>query len=397
MENFALYNFDIGIKTKVKYGVNLYQQIGKILLNHNFKNVLICTDQNIKKLNFFNEIVDLISKESINSSVFSEIEINPGIDTINKAKNYYKNEKFDCVIGIGGGGPIDVAKAVSIGLTHSGDIRDYIAETTGSKSEITEKVLPIISIPTTAGSGAEVSPVSVIVDERRKLKIGFFSELLFPILAIIDPILYSTLPPKATAECGLDVLSHGFDSFVSRYSHCYSETLSLKAIELVFNNLKKAVFDGQDLNARGAMAVASIFSLISMYVGKGGATHTIGEPLGGLYNVPHGYACGIAIPAMMRFLKSVCEEKYIRIYKTINNIDFSYMKKREASDDLIEDFKFFLLDLNIKRISDYVPKPDINILCDFSINHLAVDRIPRMISKEDYKTIYDEIFSKEYL
>lgn len=185
---------------------------------------------------------------------------------------------------------------------------------------------------------------------------------------------------------------------VSRYSNCYSETLSLKAIELVFGNLKKAVFDGQDLNARGAMAIASIFSLISMYVGKGGATHTIGEPLGGLYNVPHGYACGIAIPAMMRFLKPVCEDKYIRIYKTINdNIDFYYMKKNEVFYDLIEDFRIFLSELNLKRISDYVPKPDINMLCDYSISHLAVDRIPRIITKEDYKVIYNEIFSEEYL
>ena len=397
MDSFLQYNFDIGIKTKIKYGVNLYLQIGKILLSNNFKNILICTDHNIKKLDFFNEIVDLISKEGIDTNVFSEIDINPGINTINKVKNIYKNENFDCIVGIGGGGPIDVAKAASIGLTHAGDIRNYIAEATGPKSEITEKVLPIISIPTTAGSGAEVSPVSVIIDENRKLKIGFFSELLFPFIAIIDPVLYSTLPGKATAECGLDVLSHSFDSYVSRYSHCYSETLSLKAMELVFNNLGKAVFDGQDLNARGAMAIASIFSLISMYVGKGGATHTIGEPLGGLYNIPHGYACGIAIPAMMNFLKTVCADKYIKIYKTIYDFNLPHLKKRELTNDLIKDFKLFITDLNLKSISNYISKPDINLLSDYSINHLAVDRIPRKITKEDYVYIYDEMFSKKYI
>ncbi len=393
MENFALYNFDIGIKTKIKYGVNLHKQIGKILKNYNFKNILICTDKNIQNISFFTEILDLVSIEKMNIDVFSEIEINPGIRTINKIKEKYKGKKYDCILGIGGGGPIDVAKGASIALTHPGDLKDYISRIEGPKKDITDKVIPIISVPTTAGSGAEISPVSVIIEEKRKLKIGFFSEYLFPIIALIDPCLYSTLPPKETAECGLDVLSHAFDAFVSRYSNCYSEMLSLKAVDLVFKNLKKATFDGKDLNARGAMAIASVFALIAMYVGKGGATHTIGEPLGGLYNLPHGYACGVAIPSMMKFLRPICEEKFYRIYKVINTLnDFYSIKIRKIADDVIEDFKNFIADLNLKKINEYVEKPDINILSEYSINHLAVDRIPRVISKDDYKSIYLDIF-----
>lgn len=387
-------DFEFFINTRIRYGIGLYKQIGDMVRGLNYSKILICTDRNIENLESFACMLKLLKQNKINFAVFSDIEINPTLKTIENVRDHFSNKNFDLIITIGGGGPIDVGKAASVALTHEGDLRDYIA---GSSKEINKNVLPIISIPTTAGSGAEVSPVSVIVDGERQLKIGFFSEYLFPILAIIDPILYTTLPPKQTAECGLDVLSHSFDSFVSPFSNFYSQALSIKSINLVFNNLVECVYNGKNLSARGAMAMASVIALIAMYIGKGGATHTIGEPLGTLYKISHGYACGIAIPSMMEFLMSVCEENFIEIYKNINDYADPRDKKRDVAVECIKEIKKLIVDIGLDGLNSYIKSPDISLLSKYSIQHLAVDRIPRIVKEEDYKSIYKNMLEQDYL
>jgi alcohol dehydrogenase class IV len=390
-------NFDVFIKTKIKFGINLHLEIGNIVKNLKFSNILICTDNNVKDLSFFNQIIDAFRAAKIDYDIFYDIGINPTLKTIADAKERYNEKKYDSIIAVGGGGPIDVAKALSIAFTHEGDINDYIAETSGAKKEIKENVLPVITMPSTAGSGAEVSPVSVLVDEKRKLKIGFFSEYLFPKIAVIDPVLYATLPPKATAECGLDVLAHAFDSYVSPYSNIYSEALSMKAVQLVFKNMQQCIYQGSDLDARGNMALASVIALIAMYIGKGGATHTIGEPLGGLYNIPHGYACGIAIPAMMEYLMPVCEDAFVQIYKNITEYADPRNKKRDMAAACLKEFEQLITDSGLKNLSSYILKPNIDLLSKYSIEHLAVDRIPRAVKEDDYKLLYEKIFGPDYL
>lgn len=396
MSDLVNKSFEIDIKTKIKFGLNSRFEIGKILKNKNYKKVLICTDKNIVKLKYINEIFNYISDEKINYKIYDGVEINPTITTIVDAYNKFKEDSFDCIIGIGGGGPIDVAKGIGIALTHKGNIRDYIADVNGQKKPILDIVLPVIAIPTTAGSGAEVSPVSVIVDEKRKLKIGFFSEYLFPVISLVDPVLYTTLPPKVTAGCGLDVLSHSFDAFVSPYSNSYSDALAIKSIEMVFKNLKTAVFNGKNLESRAEMAIASILGLISIYIGKGGSTHTIGEPLGGLYDIPHGYACGIAIPAMMEFLLPICKDKFITIFKNISN----FFDPREENDVLanrcIKEFRKLIIDINIRSPLEVLSDPDIGLLSEYSIEHIAVGGIPRDMAKSDFVNIYKKIFDRNY-
>jgi len=396
MSDLVNKSFEIDIKTKIKFGLNLRFEIGKILKNKNYKKVLICTDKNIVKLKYINEIFNSISDEKIYYKIYDGVEVNPTITTIVDAYNKFKKDSFNCIIGIGGGGPIDVAKGISIALTHKGNIRDYIAEVNGQKKPILDIVLPVIAIPTTAGSGAEVSPVSVIVDEKRKLKIGFFSEYLFPVISLVDPVLYTTLPPKVTAGCGLDVLSHSFDAFVSPYSNSYSDALAIKSIEMVFNNLKTAVFNGKNLESRAEMAIASILGLISMYIGKGGSTHTIGEPLGGLYNISHGYACGIAIPAVMEFLLPVCRDKFITIFKNISNFFDPRENNSVVAHECIEEFRKLIIDIKVEKPLKVVNNPDIELLSEYSIKHLAVNRIPGVATKSDFVNLYKKIFNKNY-
>ncbi len=396
MKNIENRSFEIYIKTKIIFGVDSRFRIGRILKNKNYQKVLICIDKNIIKLKYINEIFDNISGEGIEYEIYDGVEINPTIMMIMDACQKFRKYNFDCILGIGGGSSIDLAKGISVALTHEGNIYNYVSEIENQKKLITDAVKPIIAVPTAAGSGAEVSPVSVIVDQRRKLKTGFFSEYLFPLVAVIDSVVHTTLPPKTTAECGLDILSHAFDAFVSPYSNSFSDALAIKSIEMVFKNLKSAVFDGKNLESRSEMAMASILGLIAIYAGKGGSTHTIAEPLGGLYNIPHGYACGVALPAMMEFLLSDCSDKFAVIYRNINKSFNPEEEDEDLAKRCIKETKRLILDLGIDPPWKEISNPDIGLLSKYSIKHMAVDRVPREITRQDYVKLYEEIFGKSY-
>lgn len=389
--------FEIFIPTRIHFGLNKSKELGDILSQYGFRAAMVFTDSNLIKAGVFENIESSLQGAKIKYLMFDRIKENPDIETVLEAKANAEGEGFDCIIGVGGGGPIDVAKAVSVALTHSGDIRDYIAYTTGQKKPIENKVLPIITVPTTSGSGAEVSPVAVIVDRKIETKIGLFSEHLFPRAAVVDPTLTVTLPPLQTAGAGMDIFAHAFDAFISPWATIFTDALAKEAMEAVFKYLRIAIQEGDNLEARSALSIASIMALLSIYFGKGGAVHTIGEPLGTIYNIPHGYTCGYALPAMMNFLIPVMRERFSKIYSLIGDVKCPGGSKGDLPQRCISEVKKLIRETGLPEISTIVSKPDIDKLSKASETHLAIDRVPMPISREDYIDIYSKIFSKGYL
>lgn len=391
-------DFQIAIPTKIFFGINKSRELGSMLSQRGYRAVMLCTDPNLIKAGVVEGIESALQDLKVSHFVYNQVKENPDIETVLDAKIRAEGKRVDCIIGVGGGGPIDVAKAVSVALTHDGDIRDYIAYATGQKKPIEDKLLPIVALPTTAGSGAEVSPVAVIVDKKIQTKIGFFSERLFPELAVVDPALTATLPPVQTAGAGVDVFAHAFDAFVSRKATAFTNALAKGAMEIVFKYLRTAVWQGDDLEARSAMSVASIMALLAIYLGKGGAVHTIGEPMGTIYDIPHGYACGIAIPAMMKFLLPVCRQRLAEIYSLCGNKKGLHDGEDELSLSCIGEMHRLIQEIGLPKIATVLPKPDIpdiEKLSAASAAHLAVDRVPMPISQKDYVDLYGEIFDEK--
>jgi alcohol dehydrogenase class IV len=322
---------------------------------------------------------------------------NPDLETILDAAARAKGERVDCIVGVGGGGPIDVAKALSVALTQEGDLRDYIAYTSGQKKPIDGRLLPVVAVPTTAGSGAEVSPVAVIVDREIRTKIGFFSERLFPELAVVDPALTVTLPPGPTAGAGLDVFAHAFDAFVSPTATLYTDALAKEAMQIVFRHLRVAVRQGDNLQARSAMSAASIMALLAIYLGKGEAVHTIGEPMGTIYDLPHGYSCGIALPAMMKFLLPVRGGELAEIYGLSGGLGALGEAVKDPGRASIEAVKRLIRDTGLPALHTVLAGPDLEALSQASAAHLAVDRVPMPITRLDYRRLYGEMLSPGYL
>jgi len=390
-------SYDIAIPTRILFGVNRSRELGALLCQRGYRSALICTDQNLVQAGILEGIEGSLRERVVDFRLYDRVKENPDLETVLDAREFAGKQRFDCLIGVGGGGPIDVAKALSVALTHDGDIRDYVAYTSGQRRPIEDKVLPVFAVPTTAGSGAEVSPVAVIVDREIRTKIGFFSESLFPRAAVVDPALARSLPPGPTAGSGLDVLAHAFDAFVSRTATPFSDGLAKVAMQIVFTYLRTAVWQGDDLEARAAMSSASIMALLAIYFAKGGAVHTIGEPLGTICDLPHGYACGIAIPAMMEFLIPVCRSRFAAMLELSRGRGERAPTEAPGAWQCIHVVRTLIRDVRLPEITTVVEKPDLQELSAASAEHLAVDRVPMPVSRDEYRRLYERIFSQDYL
>jgi len=402
--NFDL-PYEIAIPTRIHFGIDRSLELGRLLADRGLASALVCTDQNLVQAGLLEGIEGSLGQAGIRFTRYDRVRENPDLDAVVELQRTVGDDRFDCVVGVGGGGPIDVAKAAAVAVTHEGDIRDYVAYTTGQKRAIGEKVLPVFAVPTTAGSGAEVSPVAVIVDREIHTKVGFFSEALFPRVAVVDPRLCVSLPPLPTAGAGLDVLAHAFDAFVSRRGTPFTDALATGAMRIVFAMLRRAVWQGDDLEARAAMSTASIMALLSIYFGKGGAVHTIGEPMGTICDLPHGYACGIAIPAMMEYLLPVCRRRFSQMLAVTGEPgepgDLGQDESARAWQ-CIHEVRKLIRDLRVPSAAAMVRRPnleapDLDVLAEASAAHLAVDRVPMPVPREDYRRLYAEIFSEGYL
>jgi len=387
--------FQIAVPTRIVFGAGKSRELGAMLARRDYAAALICTDANLVRAGVVEGIEASLRAAGVSSFVFDQVKENPDLQTVQDAWQRARGEKVDCVVGVGGGGPIDVAKALSVALTHPGDIRDYVAYTTGQKKPIDGRLLPVIAVPTTAGSGAEVSPVAVIVDPAIRAKVGFFSERLFPELALVDPALNVSLPPGPTAGAGLDVLAHAFDGLVSRKATLYSDALARGAMQAVFRHLRTAVWQGDDLEARSAMSAASLMGLMAIYLAQGGASHTIGEPLGTICSLPHGYACGVALPAMMRYLLPVCRSHLEEILAASGGPGLG--AGEEPAVACIRAMKRLIRETGLPAPHTLRPKPDLEALSEASAAHLAVGRVPMPIGKAEYLRLYGEIFTEGYL
>ena len=263
-------------------GKGSINMIGEELKKLKMKNALIITDREIKKLGLTKNAARSLEDNNIKIDFFQEVTAEPNISIIEKAISKVKKGNFDIIIGIGGGSVLDTAKVVACVAKSDGNVRDYLG-----KIKKIEKRLSFILVPTTSGTGAEVSPAAVVIDEKDNSKKIISDNKLFSDLSIIDPLLTLSLPSKLTAYTGIDALCHAMGCYISKNANPLSDAIAIEAIYLIGNNLRRAVTNGMDEEARYNMSLGATIGMIARVNSGGGATHGLAYPLGTKYHIPH--------------------------------------------------------------------------------------------------------------
>jgi alcohol dehydrogenase len=273
-----------GVK-KTIFGVGAVRQIVQECESLGASRVLLVMDRGLSETDMCTRIQEIFQESQVEAIPYFEVTPEPSPSLADTGADLAKKENADCVIGVGGGSTMDVAKAIAILVKNEGKAVDYVG-----LGLVKRPGLPSIMVPTTAGTGSEVTFTSVFTMRETRAKGGINSPFLYPQTAILDPELTLELSPEVTAYTGMDALTHAIESFTSLQAHFMSEALSLKAIEIISANLRGAVFNGKDIRFRVNMMKASYLAGLGLAMSGVGAVHALAYPLGALFDVPHGIA-----------------------------------------------------------------------------------------------------------
>ncbi|WP_031514729.1 iron-containing alcohol dehydrogenase [Desulfofalx alkaliphila] len=293
---------------EIIFGRGAIEQIGYCALRVGAEKVFLVTDPGIVEAGWIDVAIKYLRQEGLEYEIWHELNPNPTDYEVEKATQAYSGSECDAIIAVGGGSPIDVAKAVAIMATHPGTIHDY-----EGVDKITNPLPPMIMVPSTAGSGADITQFTVIVDTARKVKMIIMSKSLVPDISVTDPLILTTKDPELTANTGMDALAHAIEAYVSIAANFLTDSYALTAIRLISANLGKSVSSKTNLEAKDAMAKASLLAAIAASNALIGAVHAMAHQVGGKFNLPHGMANAILLPYVMEYNIPACTERFAKI------------------------------------------------------------------------------------
>jgi alcohol dehydrogenase len=355
----------------------------------NAKNPLVVIDKNLAKTDLLEKVANVLIPAGIKFTVYDKVVPEPPIELADEGAKIAVKNKCDIVIGIGGGSAMDVAKAIAVIATNQGGAVDYLG-----LNKVPKPGLPKIMIPTTAGTGSEVTFTAVFVRKNLKKKEGMNSPHLYPELALLDPELTLSLPPAPTAQTGLDALCHAIESYTSVNSSPVSEMFSLEAIALIAENLRACVHDGKNIVARERMLLGSLYAGIGLANAGVTAVHSLSYPLGGKYGVGHGLANTMMLPAVMAFNIPAALEKFTDVAEAMGeNVDG--LPVREAAYLALEAVEALIEDCGIhETLAQFgIKEKDFPALADVAVTVARpLENNPRKLTKDDMIAIYAQAF-----
>lgn len=370
------YNFP----TTIRFGAGSSKELGDYLVKNNLKTPLFVTDNTVAQLTFFRVIIQDVQKKNISVEVFSDIHKNPVKSDVYKGTEMYDSTQRDCIIGIGGGAAMDVARAIALRVNHREDLFKY-DDLIGGDVYVTDEVPHFITIPTTAGTGSEVGRSAIIADDETHQKKILFSPKLLAKIIFADPLLTMDLPPFVTAATGMDALTHNMEAYLAKTPHPLCEGIALEGIALISESLDQAV-NNPDLESRSKMLIASLMGAVAFQKGLG-VVHSLAHPLSSLLDTHHGLANAVNIPYGIEFNIEGFEHKFKRIARTLE-------LKEETGEAVVK----YLFDLNSKINIPYklhtigVRPEHIETLADLAIADFAHPNNPKPVSREDFKNLY---------
>lgn len=371
--------YEFNISTRIVYGRESAGQIGEIVAGLNLKKIQLVTDKGVARSGTLDYLLKPLKDAGIDSIIYDDIEYNPTVQTVDKAAEQFRNENCDGVIAVGGGSPIDAGKCIGVLATNPGSATDYLGV-----DRVKTPSVPVICLPTTAGTAAEITDVAVLNDPEKKLKMGMRSPHVAASVALLDPVLTLTLPLEPTRDSGLDALTHAIESYVSVNSWRVTDTLNLQAIGLVGRYLRTAVHNGNDIEARDGMLTASLLAGMAFHHTKLCLVHAITLPFGGIHNLPHGVSNAIVLPHAMKFMLPGAISKYVDIAVALGE-DVSGMSERAAAEKAVAAVEQLSRDVNLpKGLSLYGIKEDeLPELSESIAENFMVPLSPRIAKAED--------------
>ena len=378
-------SFEFLLPTKIRYGAGALQTLGEELKALSAKNIMIITDKGLSKTEMLQRVTELIQSEGIPFLVYDEIEANPKDYNVEACAAKAREESIDTLVAFGGGSPIDAAKAVAVLARQGGKVRSY-----QGKGKIQDDCLPLLTIPTTAGTGSEVTFSSVITDTTEKFKFTIKSTAIAAKTAIIDPELTLTVPPLITAATGIDALTHAIEGYTANCTEPIAEAVGLYAVEYIAKNIAEAVRNGQNLQARDHMMMGSLLAGLSFSHADVASVHCMAEALGSMYDAPHGLCNAILLPYVMEYSLPAAQHKYARIARAMG-IDET--NDAAAAAKGIERIRELSVEIGLPGISSLNVNPDdFGLLADMSVKNGSNGSNPREMTRESYL----ELFFKAY-
>ena len=372
------YNFP----TTIRFGTGAIKELPAYLQQNKLKAPLIVTDPNIAQLSFFKTIISSLQSQNISVEIFHDIHKNPVKSDVYKGTDVWDQTNRDCIIGIGGGAALDVARAIVLRINHREDLFKY-DDLIGGDVYVTNDVPHFITIPTTAGTGSEVGRSAIISDDETHQKKILFSPKLMAKIVFADPVLTMELPPFITAATGMDALTHNMEAFLAKNPHPICDGIALEGISLIKDALETAV-NRPDLPSRSKMLISSMMGAIAFQKGLG-VVHSLAHPLSSLLDTHHGLANAVNIPYGMKFNVAGFEDKFRRIARTLE-------LKEESGEAVVN----YLFDLNSKiniphTLRDIQVKEEhLDTLADLAFADFAHPNNPKPVSREDFRQLYAE-------
>ena len=309
---------------RLLFGWGSVGKTGEEALRYGTKALIVSGKTSSRASGALDAVCASLKSAGIAVTLFCEVESDPSVHTVTVGATLARDSGADIVIALGGGSPLDAAKAISVMATHSGNIVDY------EKTALTRKGIPVIAIPTTAGTGSEVTKFVVITDTDRKVKMLISSPFLIPRVALLDPQLTLSIPPAFTAGPGMDALTHAIEAFQSSLAAPTTDVFALSAIRLIGGNLVKATLNGANVEARTAMLLGQMHAGLAFGNASVALVHAMSRPLGAHFGIPHGQANAILLPWVMEYNRPACPEKFVRIAEALD-CDVQGLPLKEAS------------------------------------------------------------------
>lgn len=374
------------VPTVMKHGLGAVNNLPEELALLGVKKPLIVTDQGVVKAGLLDRVVEPLKDASTNYVVYDEVVFNPPLATVAVGSDLYQKSGCDGLVAVGGGSSMDCAKAIGVEIAHGEPVLEY--ECAEGKKELSKRIPPLICIPTTAGTGSEVTLWAVITDPAREYKFNVGGPLLAAHLALVDPLLHVLLPADITAGTGMDALCHAIECYTCAYAQPQTDAVALLAIEYAGKYLRRAVAYGEDIDARYHMAMSAMLAGLSYGAESAGAVHAMTQTMGGMFPVHHGFAVGATLVPVMEYNWMGEPAKYARIAMALGVPTFG-MTEREAALAAVEEVRSLVSDIGIPSLRKMgIKEPDIPRLAKEAFNDPQTIGNPRDLTVEAYEEIY---------
>ena len=364
------------------FGLNSINEIAKEIKNRHLKKGFIITDNGLVECGVYQKVANVLIRGQIPSVMFSDVRPEPTVRDVKNAYNELKRSGADFILAIGGGSPIDTAKAISV-IFKNPKYEDVVS--LGGHKDNLNPPLPIFAVPTTAGSASEISKSFVITDEVNSKKIVCFNDKMLPIETFIDAELMVSMPDIVTLSSGFDALAHAIESLISSKANMFSDTLAKDAIKLIVKNLPRCYDNPEDLDAREKMAYAQYIAGLAYSNSGLGIAHSISHAISGKFNIQHGISLSMILPAVLKFNMYSPKANMYKFIAEAFDIDTANMKLEEICRAAVKEVERFKNDFNVpKKLSDYgVQEQDLDTLALNAFEDACTLGNPREVTMTD--------------